>query len=77
MHWQWQKSWMVREGYWKLIINGRQRIGGKRVDAVYLANLTDEQPERKNHAKQHPDIVDRLTRLHNQWVRTVTPKDAT
>ncbi|UCE50736.1 MAG: sulfatase-like hydrolase/transferase [Phycisphaerales bacterium] len=76
MHWQWQKSWMVREGNWKLIVNGRHRIGGKKVDAVYLANLTDAQPERKNHAEQQPDMVERLTRLHNQWAQSVTPEKA-
>ena len=75
MHWQWQKAWMVREGEWKLIVNGRQRIDGNRAEAVYLANLADEQPERKNHAKQHPDIVERLTRLHDQWAQAVTPKE--
>jgi arylsulfatase A-like enzyme len=75
MHWQWQKSWMVREHNWKLIVNGRHHIDGKRADAVYLASLTDEQPERKNHAEQHPDIVERLTRLHDRWVHTVTPKE--
>ncbi len=74
MHWQWQKSWMVREGNWKLIVNGRHRIGGKRADAVYLASLSDEQPERKNHAEQHPDIVGRLRRLHDRWTQAVAPK---
>ena len=74
MHWQWQKSWMVREGNWKLIVNSRHRIEGKRADAVHLANLADEQPERKNHAEQHLDVVERLTRLHNQWTRAVAPK---
>jgi len=43
-------------------------------DAVHLANLADEQPERKNHAEQHLDVVERLTRLHNQWTRAVAPK---
>jgi len=76
MHWQWQKSWMVREGDWKLIVNGRHRIDGKRADPVYLANLTDEQPERKNHAEKHSEVVERLRRLHNQWARAVAPKEA-
>lgn len=74
MHWQWQKTWMVRQGDWKLIVNGRHRIGGKKSDAVYLANLADELPERTNHAQQHPNIVEQLTSLHNQWAQAVTPK---
>ncbi|MHC4627969.1 MAG: sulfatase family protein, partial [Planctomycetota bacterium] len=76
MHWQWQKSWMVREGNWKLIVNGRHRIDGERVDPVHLASLTDEQPERMNHADKHPEVVERLRRLHNQWARAVAPEEA-
>ena len=75
MHWQWQKSWMVREGNWKLIVNGRHRIDGERVDPVHLASLTDEQPERENHAAKHPEVVERLRQLHNQWARAVAPKE--
>ena len=74
MHWQWQKSWMVREGDWKFIVNGKHQINGKKADAVYLANLADTQPEQKNHAKQNPGIVERLTRLHNDWANEVTPE---
>ena len=76
MHWQWQKSWMVRKGNWKLIVNGRFGQAIKKRAPVYLANLADEQPERTNHAKQRPEIVERLTRLHNQWEQAVTPKEA-
>jgi hypothetical protein len=76
MHWQWQKSWVVREGNWKLIVNGRHRIDAERVDPVHLASLTDEQPERENHAAKHPEVVERLRRLHNQWARAVAPEEA-
>ena len=75
MHWQWQKSWMVREGDWKLIANDRYRLDGKSLDKVHLANLADEQPERKNHANEQPEIVDRLKRLHEEWVKEVTPQE--
>ncbi len=38
---------------------------------VFLGNLADDQPEFKNHAKDHPDIVRRLTKLHEEWAREV------
>jgi arylsulfatase A-like enzyme len=75
MHWQWQQSWMVREGDWKLLANDKHWSGRERLAAVHLANLADEQPERRNHALQHPDVVKRLTRLHEQWAQAVTPKE--
>ena len=31
-------------------------------------------PEATNHAQQHPDIVERMTKLHEQWIREVVPK---
>ncbi|UCF17472.1 MAG: hypothetical protein JSW59_08415, partial [Phycisphaerales bacterium] len=75
MHWQWQQSWMVRDGNWKLIVNDKYGLGREKLDNVYLANLADEQPERKNHAKEHPEIVKRLMQLHRRWERQVTPKN--
>jgi arylsulfatase A len=65
MHWQWQNRWAVREGNWKLI---RER--GK----TSLHNLADEQPERKNYVGEKPDLVDRLNRLHEEWVKDVSPR---
>jgi len=74
MHWQWQQSWMVRDGNWKLLVNDKYGLGGGKMDKVHLANLADDQPERKNHAKEQPGIVKRLKQLHEQWEREVTPK---
>jgi arylsulfatase A-like enzyme len=60
MHWQWQKTWMVRDGNWKLIVNGSKGLCRPRLDRVHLGNLADEHPETVNHAKEHPEIVKRL-----------------
>ena len=75
MHWQWQNGWMVRQGNWKLIQNGILGLGRKKLDKVYLANLDGEEPERKNHARERPEIVRRLRQLHEEWQREVAPKD--
>jgi hypothetical protein len=48
--------------------------GARGPNVIFI--LTDEQPERKNHAEKHPEVVERLRLLHNQWARAVAPKEA-
>ncbi len=79
-HWMWQTQWAVREGAWKLIGNGRDTTGlqsrhapRKEMGELYLANLADELPESVDHARDRPDVVARLKRLHDDWLRQVTP----
>jgi len=56
-----QRDWAVREGDWKL-------LRGK------LVNLTDENPERKDYSKAKPELRQRLQKLHDDWLKDVTPK---
>lgn len=79
-HWMWQDQWAVREGDWKLIGNGRDTTGlqsphapRKEMGELYLANLAEEKPEAANHVARRPDLVDRLRRRHEEWLRDVTP----
>ena len=73
LHWQVGQGpnadWAVRDGDWKLIGNTRDTGAGdvqsKRV-SLFLANLRDDPGETTDLADQHPDIVDRLRRLHEQ-----------
>ena len=74
MHWQWQDRWMVRDGDWKLLVNARATPDSPPLDEVHLGSLADDQPERRNHAKEQPQIVQRLTSLHEEWVAGVTPE---
>jgi len=67
VHFQWHKQWAVREGDWKLI--GRDDRA-----QVSLHNLADDEPEVTNYAKQKPEIVARLRRLHADWAEEVSPK---
>jgi len=79
MHWQRQNQWAVREGKWKLIVNGRDTIGKysphrqrpRRMESPFLGNFADDQPEWKNYAAKRPGVVERLTELHNVWVADV------
>ena len=79
-HWMWQTQWAVREGDWKLIGNGRDTTGlqsrhapRKDMGDLYLASLADETPESINHAADRPEIVGRLSKLHQEWLQDVTP----
>ena len=37
------------------------------MESPYLANLEEDEPELNNHAKEYPEIVEKLTSLHNTW----------
>ncbi len=69
LHWQWFDRWAVRQGDWKLIVEPRR---GKK--NAFLGNLTGDRPEAENLAAEHPEIVQRLTTLHEAWAEQVTPK---
>ena len=80
MHWQWQNSWAVRQGDWKFIKNGSLGLSGTGENAIdnslpksFLANLADTQPEQVNHASSEPDLVKKLTALHEAWSPQVAP----
>jgi arylsulfatase A len=73
LHWQVglgpNADWAVREGDWKLIGNARDTSQGRapweRIP-LFLANLAADPGETTNLAAAHPEIVDRLRRLHEQ-----------
>jgi arylsulfatase A len=68
-------QWAVRDGDWKLIGNAwdtTQNASSKERIKLFLSNLAKDIGEKKNFAAENPDIVERLGRLHEQWVRQVT-----
>ncbi|MHC4395982.1 MAG: sulfatase-like hydrolase/transferase [Planctomycetota bacterium] len=79
MHWQWQNTWAVRQGNWKLIFNGSDTtdkwqghpLPKRNIPKIFLGNLADDKPEFKNYAAEHPQIVRQLTKLHEDWARDV------
>jgi len=61
----------VREGDWKLIGNLRSPDGDALAaedKRLFLSNLVADISEKTNLARQHPDIVERLTKLHTDWL---------
>jgi arylsulfatase A len=82
LYFQWRDQWAVREGKWKLIVNGRDTTGKfsnheqkeEKMESPFLVNLDDEQPEDKNFAAEYPEIVNRLTKLYESWSNDVFGK---
>ncbi|MBE0544522.1 MAG: sulfatase-like hydrolase/transferase [Verrucomicrobia bacterium] len=73
LHWQVGQGpnadWAVREGVWKLLGNTRdtsKRDPGSPRVTMFLANLKYDPGETANLAEQHPEIVARLRKLHEQ-----------
>jgi arylsulfatase A-like enzyme len=73
-------QWAVREGTWKLIGNVRttDEKGLTAADKeLFLSDLATDVSETTNHAKEHPEIVDRLRKLHEEWHAASQPKSST
>ncbi|MBI1246715.1 sulfatase-like hydrolase/transferase [bacterium] len=69
LHFEWINSWAIRSGDWKLI--GHQNNKKKGPPSYELRNLADAEPEAKNYAKELPEVVDRLAKLHEQWAEEI------
>ncbi len=72
-HWQLGDQWAVRDGDWKLIANARdtnrELLEGD--DKYFLSDFSRDITETKNLAAQFPDVVKRLTGLHEAWLADV------
>lgn len=74
-HWQLAKQWAVREGKWKLVVNGPEStVNGTLIPSaeVFLSDLEADPGESRNLATAHAEIVQRLTALHEEWAASVT-----
>ncbi len=63
--------WAVREGDWKLVKNGpatKDRGLDLPAAETFLSNLAQDVTETKNLADENPEIVARLTKLHEKWL---------
>jgi len=80
LHWHVSGGqWAVHQGDWKLIGKVEDTSGGKLSDEdkkLFLSNLAIDISEKRNLASEHPDIVEHLQRLHQEWFdaqKTLTP----
>ena len=72
LYFQWQNKWAMREGDWKLIRHKGPRETAK--ERFTLHNLTDEQPEVRDYAKEKPEKVRHLLEMHLRWQKDVFSK---
>ncbi len=73
-HWQLHNQWAVREGDWKLVANASDtdhRIKVEGDEKLFLSNMATDVTERNNLSKKHPEIVNHLTNLHEEWAKDV------
>jgi len=67
----------VRQGDWKLLGNPRDNSRKAPIlstDKRFLVNLAMDVREMKNRAQDHPEIVERLTKLRREYVRDIGSK---
>ena len=75
LHWQvglgHSAQWAVRQGDWKLVGNVQDTSGGPlnaEDKKLFLANLATDIAERRNLAQTHPEVLQRLLKLREDWV---------
>ncbi len=74
LHWKLGQQWAIREGDWKLVVNPSPTNRGVKIrpqDRIFLSNLANDPGERNNVAKANPEVVRRLTQLHQAWAKTL------
>ncbi|MFI2742777.1 sulfatase [Zhouia sp. PK063] len=65
-------QWSVRSGDWKLLHNPYEAKKEElTANHFFLVNIKTDPSEQHNVATEHPDIVKRLTALHNSWIAKV------
>jgi arylsulfatase A-like enzyme len=72
LHWETGNHWAVRQGDWKLVHNGPATdYKGRKIPKAkdFLSNLAEDVTETRNLVDEHPDIVERLTDIHNRWLK--------
>ena len=74
VHWTIGTSWAVRRGPWKLIGKPNDTSGKAPLDdkELFLANLDADVGEMKNLATAHPEVVEALQQLHDDWANGLT-----
>ncbi len=65
--WELGAQTAVREGRWKLVLQGQLVEGVDSDDAVFLADLEVDPGERVNLAASYPEVAARLSRDANAW----------
>jgi len=65
--WEMGKQTAVRQGKWKLVLNGRLTEGAPPEDEVHLSDLDQDMGERVNLKDQQPELTAELKSLAESW----------
>jgi arylsulfatase A-like enzyme len=71
LFWEQGDQTAVRQGAWKLVLNGQLEESCDPVDEVFLSNLDDDPTESENLATDHPAVVEQLRRAVETWRRGI------
>lgn len=71
LFWEYQGQLAVREGDWKLMLNGKLDFDRVVPDQVHLSDLSKDPGERSNLADRYPEIVERLSGDVRAWYEEV------
>ncbi|MEU6644527.1 sulfatase-like hydrolase/transferase [Saccharomonospora sp. NPDC046836] len=67
LFWEQGAQTAVRQGCWKLVLNGQLEEGLPPAEPVFLADLAEDPGETMNRAAGHPEVVSELTAAATTW----------
>lgn len=84
LYWEMDDQTAIRQGPWKLVLNGQLVEGAPPEDAVHLSNLTQDMAEAHNLAESEPEVTQELRKaalhwrhaLEAHWEGTILPQQA-
>ena len=68
LFWSYGDQAAVREGDWKLVLNGRIDFTETAPDAVHLSDLGSDPSERVNLKDEYPEVAKRLNEAVREWL---------
>ena len=67
IYWEQGNQTAMRQGDWKLVLNGQLVEGAPPEDEVHLADLRADMGERKNLREECPEIAARMGAAAKEW----------
>ena len=74
LFWEYNGQRAVREGKWKLVVNGKLDFTRTQPDAVHLSDIEADPGERTNLSEREPEVVARLTEALHHWARSTASR---
>jgi len=76
LFWEYGDQLAVREGKWKLVLNGKLDFDRPAADAVHLSDLERDPGERTNVAAEHAELARRLEAEARSWYASLRQEAA-